>query len=592
MAGLLQAVLAPSGSAVGWVVHGDPLNHFGDRAIHVGILEGRVYHGAVQFDLAAIPVESTILHATIEFIGMSAQNLEPEAGGTWSLHLLSPELDEDWSSVSYEQLHNAPVAHTLSPQMSAQQLAAGRVNAFTLTLSLLGALEERLESGRVSFRLDGPSQGPNNLFTWDTNTTGGFVSWPVLRVIYQPPSTPTPTASVGVTDVIRQAEGVSTPTLLPADAVTKTVQVLARSTPTSEAVRPFAVATSPRATASPTAWPLAIVTATPPAFPQALLGKIAFHSDRLGGDRIYVMDPDGSNVAPLTDEWVYEAALAAQIVSSDGRTTVQAGWKDNSSDVFRVDPVRNRVVRITWLAGGTSSDPAWSPDSERVAFVSSQDGDDEIFIVLRSGSVARQLTYNELKWDVRPTWSPDGTRLAYASSDTGGRRQIWTINFDGTRPQNISDNDHDDWGPVWIRPASSAILVTPTPPPAPTRRVVPPPAPSPSLPAVEVVITGVNKRNIVFGLQHDDLEISGSGFQAGARVLLRYAGRADILADDASVFDDSLIRCRFDLRGLALPYAQEWTLRVENPDGQAAQTVVWIGPPSNPPSEPPTRPEH
>jgi len=588
---------------VGWAFSGEHFNHLGDQDIHVGILGGRVYHGAVQFSLASIPLGSKIEHATLELMGLNAENLELEAGGTWAVRLLSPEMDEMWASATYEQIRNAPVAHTLAPTLSAHQLAERRVNVFTFTPLQLTELEARLESGLVSFRLDGPNQGADNLFIWDTGHSGGFVSWPVLRVIYQPPptptsavttatpapvivaSTPTPgnaaTGQVVAAMALARASLYGTPTPMPLDLITATPRPTTTrlSTATSapvaadvgdeEMLRALA-----RGRASP----------TPTALPPVLLGKIAFHSDRLGQDRLFLMDPDGSDVAPLADDGVYEAALAAQVKSSGGLYVAQGGWGDNLSDVFLTDRVQGTTAQITWMTSGICRDPAWSPDNQRIAFASSQDGDDEIFVVLSTGSAARQMTHNELQSDDHPSWSPDGTRLVYGSSGIDGRRQIWVMNFDGTGHQNISDGSANDWDPVWTKPAAAAPWATPTSPPPtltppPTRTVAPSSTSVPTLPPVEVTITGVSKRSAQAGVKHDDIEIYGRGFHEGVSVLLTYEGRAGIFASDVSLSGDSLIRCKFDLRDLQVPYTDQWTLRIENPDGQAADTSFWISAP-------------
>jgi dipeptidyl aminopeptidase/acylaminoacyl peptidase len=373
---------------------------------------------------------------------------------------------------------------------------------------------------------------------------------------------------------------------------TATSTFLFEVTPLVTATSSATVTPPPSATASPTATPAATPDRVSTTFPQTLAGKIAFYSDRLGQDRAFVMDPDGGNVTLLPDTWVYDVALAAQMTSHDGRTLAQAGWEGNLSDIFLVGVTGTQVRRITWMAGGRTQDPAWSPDDARIAFASSQDGDDEVFIVLSAGSPVRQLTYNQLRSDVHPTWSPDGSRLAYESSGADGRPQVWTIAFDGTDHRNISNNRHRDWSPVWIPDATGVLLPTPTPMPVPTRRFVPSPVPTPTAPQVETRITGVNRTTIRTGLQYDDFEVWGSGFQSGVRVFLRQAGGPDIFAHDVSVVDAGLITCKFDLRELRIPYTQEWVLRVENPDGGSDQRVVWLTPSSESDTQPPGPPEH
>jgi Tol biopolymer transport system component len=63
----------------------------------------------------------------------------------------------------------------------------------------------------------------------------------------------------------------------------------------------------------------------------------------------------------------------------------------------------------------------------------------------------RQLT-DYKQYDKHPSWSPDGTQIVYWSGPEGGPRQIWVMNAaDGRNKRNISNNDYNDWDPIWIK---------------------------------------------------------------------------------------------------------------------------------------------
>lgn len=85
-----------------------------------------------------------------------------------------------------------------------------------------------------------------------------------------------------------------------------------------------------------------------------------------------------------------------------------------------------RVPTRTIIAGHAASDywPAWSPDGNKIAFISDRDGNPELFLVNTDGTNLRQLTNNLLAppvegyfWDIeRPVWSPDGSVIAIGLS--------------------------------------------------------------------------------------------------------------------------------------------------------------------------------
>jgi dipeptidyl aminopeptidase/acylaminoacyl peptidase len=121
--------------------------------------------------------------------------------------------------------------------------------------------------------------------------------------------------------------------------------------------------------------------------------------------------------------------------------------------VFRDDLPSDWIRRWVLVDHGTHAyDPAWSPDGERIVFVSEATGNDEIWVINADGSEEVQLTHNDWEWDKGPTWSPDGSMIAFWSNRVTGYKQIWVMNGDGSEQHNVSNNEYNDWQPLWIRP--------------------------------------------------------------------------------------------------------------------------------------------
>jgi hypothetical protein len=151
---------------LGWISSLDGRAHFSEPNIHVGFFNGHVYHGALQFNLSDVPPGAPITYAALELVGLGDQNLAD--GGTWQIHMLDPAIDKFWSVLTYDRLHPAEVQISILPGLTSASLSPDRVNFFPFGPEQVAALQRHLANGLVSFRIDGPDSGFDNLFTWDS----------------------------------------------------------------------------------------------------------------------------------------------------------------------------------------------------------------------------------------------------------------------------------------------------------------------------------------------------------------------------------------------------------------------------------------
>jgi hypothetical protein len=231
--------------------------------------------------------------------------------------------------------------------------------------------------------------------------------------------------------------------------------------------------------ATPWVPPSPTPTDSPVYVPSTLVGKIAFLSNRSGGpdplDKplIYLIDPDGSNLAVMTGQAIYEAALDREPFSADQRFRVfvkDALRFDNKQvpALYVYDALYRAEAQITHFGAGAAWDPVWSPTAEQIAFISNDSRDDEIWVIHRDGTNAQQLTDSNEVYNSReigkdtfvpeinghPSWSPDGSQIVFWSNRTG-HRQIWVMNADGSHLYTLSTTSYDDWNPIWIKSLSS-----------------------------------------------------------------------------------------------------------------------------------------
>ena len=91
--------------------------------------------------------------------------------------------------------------------------------------------------------------------------------------------------------------------------------------------------------------------------------------------------------------------------------------------------------------------PCSSPDGRRVAFVSYEAGNPDIWTISTSGGRPRQVTIDPSQ-DIYPSWSPDGSEIAFVS-DRGGTWDIWVIPSSGGNPRPVAVGEDYYFLPVW-----------------------------------------------------------------------------------------------------------------------------------------------
>jgi Tol biopolymer transport system component len=123
-------------------------------------------------------------------------------------------------------------------------------------------------------------------------------------------------------------------------------------------------------------------------------------------------------------------------ISHDGRRIAFVQVLDATNiQTAGFDPAKGTIVsQPRWITHGPTRQagyPDVSPDGKWVAF-----HDEGIFVVRTDGTGLRQLT-SAVHKDRYPRWSPDGLRIAFLSSQ-GGQYDIWLINADGSSLQRLT----------------------------------------------------------------------------------------------------------------------------------------------------------
>lgn len=166
-----------------------------------------------------------------------------------------------------------------------------------------------------------------------------------------------------------------------------------------------------------------------------------------GRDGLLLRNPTGVNLIELTDGeddnpvWSPKGDRIAFLRNTgEGRDIyvlrpTKDDWADDTDELAVADAEYNET------------DPSWSADGRRLAFVVHFDDQSEIFTVLVDGSERRQLTYNTAD-DLMPDWSQSGDKIVFVSL-AYGNSEILYMNRDGTEQTRLTTNEGADTQPDW-----------------------------------------------------------------------------------------------------------------------------------------------
>jgi Tol biopolymer transport system component len=162
--------------------------------------------------------------------------------------------------------------------------------------------------------------------------------------------------------------------------------------------------------------------------------------------RLFVMNPDGTGLTPLTPVGVGDGFPSA---SADGRTIVFNRWDAGTPDVYSMNADGTGIVRLTTSELGDRF-PAISPDGKRVAFVrvNPVSLQVDLYVMRANGTDIVQLT-NDAAQESTPTFSPNGQQIAFERFENGDR-EIYRIDVNGSGLVNLTNNPPtDDEHPAW-----------------------------------------------------------------------------------------------------------------------------------------------
>jgi TolB protein len=156
----------------------------------------------------------------------------------------------------------------------------------------------------------------------------------------------------------------------------------------------------------------------------------------LGDNMTYslvVADSDGYNPQVVARS---HESLMSPAWSPDGKKIAYVSFESGNSQIYVQDLTTGARQLVESHAKGINGAPAWSPDGKKLAVALSYVGNLELFVLDLATHQETRLTHN-LAIDTEPVWSPDGQTI-YFTSDRSGRAQIYKIPASGGTGERVS----------------------------------------------------------------------------------------------------------------------------------------------------------
>jgi Tol biopolymer transport system component len=214
--------------------------------------------------------------------------------------------------------------------------------------------------------------------------------------------------------------------------------------------------------------------------------EVVFVSNRDGNRELYLMNVASGDVVRLTNT---DDSEIDPVFTADASRVIYTLETGKGRDVYELDLVsgESRAIyaegegermayqgpggEIVYVADVDGSDeimiedssgrkqltdspgidfmPTITPDGERVFFVTTREGDYDLYLMNADGTGVRPFLNTETG-EGRGAPSPDGGYVAVANEETG-TLDIWIHDMDGNRVLQLTDDTYDNYEPHWSK---------------------------------------------------------------------------------------------------------------------------------------------
>jgi Tol biopolymer transport system component len=173
-------------------------------------------------------------------------------------------------------------------------------------------------------------------------------------------------------------------------------------------------------------------------------GRIAFVGNQSGNWQLYTMNPDGTDMAQITNLAATNFDLWVPDFSPDGRKIVFCyGTGPSASlapqtEIYVINVDGSGLTQITH-DGLFDCAPRWSPDGSLITFIAESNLTQQTVVTTMRPDGSHRTGLTTPFWGAfRSGYTPDARRIVFESQQAGYVSVIWRMNADGSRQRRLT----------------------------------------------------------------------------------------------------------------------------------------------------------
>lgn len=172
--------------------------------------------------------------------------------------------------------------------------------------------------------------------------------------------------------------------------------------------------------------------------------------DGYGDWNIFRMDSDGGNVLPLTTSSDHENNMFPEI-SPDSQRIAFVSDRYGGQDIYLMNIDGSDLQRLTWTTA-YEMQASWSPDGQKLLVIAQPLGltSGDIYVIeVADGNTRHLIQHSSFIFSSSPSWSPDGSEILFVYQNESGSADIYVANADGSNLRQLTHNPDLESFPVW-----------------------------------------------------------------------------------------------------------------------------------------------